>query len=111
MTTSSPRSNARLKSRPGAPRRLGEPGLPPLANDNERGGLLYAPAGFDQRGAALVVSFHGAAGNARDGIDILRTDADPGGLLLLAPASAGPTWDIILRGNGPGCRALDGRAC
>jgi poly(3-hydroxybutyrate) depolymerase len=108
MTTSSPRSNVRLKSRPGDPRRFGEPGLHPLTNDNERGGLLYVPAGFDQRGAALAVSFHGAAGNARDGIDILRTYADAGGFLLLAPASAGPTWDLLLRGNGPEVAALDG---
>lgn len=107
MPANAQRNDARLKSRPGAPQRRGEPGLHPTAEGRERQGLMYVPAGYDRRPWPLVVSLHGAGGNARYGIDLLRTHADAGGFLLLASASAGPTWDFIVGGFGPDVAAMD----
>ncbi|HEY4360691.1 MAG TPA: PHB depolymerase family esterase [Bryobacteraceae bacterium] len=71
-------------------------GLRPLGLRDDRDALLYIPesaAKFDR--APLVVSLHGATRNADRGIELLRTLADRHGFLLLAPASAGQTWDAI----------------
>ena len=66
---------------------------------------FYIPessAKFDR--APLVVSLHGASRNADRGIELLRTLADLHGFLLLAPASAGQTWDAIGGSYGPASR-------
>jgi len=63
---------------------------------------LYIPgssAKFDR--APLVVSLHGATRNADRGIELLRSLSDEHGFLVLAPASAGGTWDAITREYGP----------
>ena len=48
-------------------------------------------------------------GRTRDGLARLRGQADEAGLILLAPGSRGPTWDLILnRGRyGPDVAAID----
>lgn len=43
---------------------------------------------------------HGAGGNAEHGIGLLRHYADEFGIVLLAPKSAGATWDVIAGGYG-----------
>jgi phospholipase/carboxylesterase len=68
-------------------------GLRPL----EAGGYLYVPAGYGaERPAPLVLLLHGAGEDARDGLALLRGQADGAGLILLALNSRGPTWDLIL---------------
>ncbi len=68
-------------------------GLRPL----EAGGYLYVPAGYGaERPASLVLLLHGAGEDARDGLALLRGQADGAGLILLALSSRGPTWDLIL---------------
>jgi predicted esterase len=68
-------------------------GLRPL----EAGGYLYVPAGYGAgRPAPLVLLLHGAGEDARDGLALLRGQADGAGLILLALSSRGPTWDLIL---------------
>ena len=68
-------------------------GLRPL----EAGGYLYVPAGYGaERPAPLVLLLHGAGEDARDGLALLRGQADGAGLILLALSSRGPTWDLIL---------------
>src|SRR5687768_12424683 len=60
-------------------------------------GYLYMPAGYRTvRPAPLVLLMHGAGEDARDGLAQLRGQADEAGLILLAPGSRGPTWDLIL---------------
>ena len=44
---------------------------------------------------------HGAGGQAQSGIHLMRDLADDAGLILLAPKSAGRTWDVILGAYGP----------
>jgi len=72
---------------------------------------LYVPAGYrKETPAPLVLLLHGAGEDARDGLAQLRGQADEVGLLLLAPGSRGPTWDLILnRGGhyGPDIAAID----
>jgi phospholipase/carboxylesterase len=66
------------------------------------------PAAYrPDRPAPLVVLLHGAGGDAENGLSVLRRRADDAGLILLAPASRGPTWDVILDGFGPDVAALD----
>jgi phospholipase/carboxylesterase len=62
-----------------------------------RDALLYVP----RREAAtqplpLVLSLHGAGGDAQAGLYPLHSLADQAGFLLLSVASAGPTWDAVM---------------
>ncbi len=94
----------RLTARPGTVRETGVSGLHPL----EPGASLYVPASYPaDRPAPLVVSLHGAGGNAGHGLALLRDSADETGFLLLAPSALGRTWDVILEGYGPDVVRLD----
>jgi phospholipase/carboxylesterase len=80
----------------------GPAGLQPLGLEGARDGLLYVPAGYRaERPAPLALLLHGAGGDARHGLDLLQPLADEAGLLILAPASRGRTWDVLLGGYGP----------
>ena len=70
--------------------------------------LLYAPAGCEAgRGAPLAVLLHGAGGDARAALDLLRGLADATGIILLAPTSREYTWDVIVGRYGPDVEAID----
>lgn len=94
----------RLTARPdpATPRSLAV-GTSPLRLGNGREGLLHVPI-KDARG--LVVALHGAGGNARLGLDLVRKQADRLGFVVLAPASAGSTWGVIRGGADPDTPAL-----
>ena len=94
----------RLTARPGTVRETGASGLHPL----ESGESLHVPASY-RAGlpAPLVVSLHGAGGDAEYGLALLRDSADAAGFLLLAPSALGRTWDVILEGYGPDVARLD----
>ncbi len=73
-----------------------------------RGGYLYVPPTYpEERPAPLVVLLHGAGEDARDGLALLRKQADEAGLMLLALSSRGPTWDFVAGGYGPDVAAID----
>jgi predicted esterase len=55
----------------------------------------------------LALLFHGAGGVAEYGLSLLQGLADKANLLLLAPASRGPTWDIIQHDYGPDVAHID----
>lgn len=99
----------RLRARPQQPDLAALPaGLHPLGLAAGRDGLTYVPAGYrPDRAAPLVVSLHGAGGDARGGIDPLRALADQAGLLLVAPDSRAATWDVIAGGYGPDVAFID----
>jgi poly(3-hydroxybutyrate) depolymerase len=72
-------------------------GLQPLGLWATRDGYLYVSATYQTgRLTPLVVLLHGAGDDARDGLALLREQADGAGLILLALASRGPTWDLIV---------------
>lgn len=103
----------RMGVRPGAVTRSEEPVQPGKAvtldmNGGGHGALLYVPAGYDrERPAPLAVMLHGAGGNASHGLRLLADVADTHGLLLLAPASRGGTWDVIGGQYGPDVALID----
>jgi phospholipase/carboxylesterase len=101
--------SGRLRAHPKEPRGPAPAGLHRLDLDGRRDGLLYVPAGYrPDRPAPLAVLLHGAGGDAENGLGLLRRLADHAGLILLAPSSRGPTWDVILdEGFGPDVAALD----
>lgn len=71
-------------------------GLHTLGVDTARMALLFVPRGYRaDRPAPLVVMLHGAGGNPRRVLNYVMALADSTGVLLLAPQSAGTTWDVI----------------
>ncbi len=94
----SARTEGRLRARPTAGAAGAAPvGLRPLGSGAARDGYLYVPAAYPAvHPAPLVVLLHGAGEDARDGLALLRQQADGAGLILLALSSRGPTWDLIV---------------
>ena len=92
----------RLSARPGEAGQAdgGETGLQRLGPAR-----LYVPPGDGPR--HLVVSLHGAGGTPDDALDLFRPYADEAGLIVLAPKSSGPTWDVAQGGFGPDVTAID----
>jgi phospholipase/carboxylesterase len=84
------------------------PGLWPLGLDEGRDGLLYVPGTYHSgQRTPLILNLHGARGNEQRGIALLRDFADEYGLLVLAPASKGQTWDALLDSFGPDIDYID----
>jgi phospholipase/carboxylesterase len=87
---------------------LAVPGTHPLGLAPVRDALLHVPPTVTPGVAApLVLTLHGAGGGAEAGLSLLRAPADERGLLLLAPASGGRTWDAVLGGYGPDVALVD----
>jgi predicted esterase len=89
----------RLLARPSPLERpVAGPGLHTLPLGGRRDSYLFVPDSVDPRQPApLVLLLHGAGGHAHDGLRMLLHLADHAGLVLVAPASTGSTWDIIAR--------------
>jgi phospholipase/carboxylesterase len=98
---------ARLTARPSVAGGFVQPGPGLRALDLGPGPevLLRAPPGAGP--LRLVVTLHGAGGNARGGLAPLLPLADAHRLLLLSPTSHGRTWDAIRDGWGPDVRRID----
>ena len=70
--------------------------------------LLHVPPGLDEGPpAVLVLTLHGAGGNAPAGLAPLRPLADANRLLLLAPTAQGSTWDAVTGSWGPDIGRID----
>ena len=78
----------------------------PLGLDVGRDGILYVPDTVE-RGATLLVYLHGAGGSARRELRLALAAADEYGVILAAPDSRGPTWDVIAGGLGPDVLFID----
>jgi predicted esterase len=101
-----------LTARPGgatsSPGPLATPGTHPLGLTAARDTLLHVPATLPPGGAPpLVVSLHGAGGNAEAGVALFRPLAEERGLLVMAPASRGSTWDAVRGRYGPDAELVD----
>ena len=80
------------------------PGTTSVSLTSGRRGLLHVPEGPV---AGLVVALHGAGGEARAALDLLRSADDPRGLVVLAPSSAGSSWAGLFGRHDPDTAALD----
>jgi len=89
----------RLLARPSPLERpVAGPGLHTLPLGGRRDSYLFVPEHVHPRQPApLVLLLHGAGGHAHDGLRMLLHLAEHAGLVLVAPASTGATWDIIAR--------------
>ncbi|MGY2085751.1 alpha/beta hydrolase [Blastococcus sp. SYSU DS0539] len=103
------RDGAALEARPAAPPPSDrpEPGTRPLGLASSGDPLLHVPTGTGAGRLPLVVSLHGAGGDAEAGLALLRPVADEHGLVVLAPASRGPTWDAVGGSYGPDAELID----
>jgi phospholipase/carboxylesterase len=100
----------RLKARPVAKATETAPvGLRSLDLRPTRDGYLYVPATYQaERPVPLALLLHGAGEDARDGLALLRAQADAAGLILLAPTSREYTWDLLVsRRYGPDIAGID----
>lgn len=79
------------------------PGRSTVHVDGRPVGLWYVPRSTARR---LVILLHGAGGSAQDGMRLLQGHADEHRLMLFAPQSVGPTWDLITGGYGPDVRRI-----
>lgn len=83
-------------------------GLYTLQLETQRDGLVYVPSSYQpDKLAPLVLMLHGAGGDAWAALALLEGLADRYGLLLLAVASQGQTWDMIVRDFGPDIAVID----
>lgn len=103
---------AALTARPGAGQASTAPatvpGTRPLGLEPVRDPLVHVPQTLlAGQPAPLLVTLHGAGGDAEGGLAFLRPLAEERGLLLLAPAARGSTWDAIRGGYGPDVELVD----
>ena len=84
------------------------PGRHPLGLDGQRDGAFLVPGGIDPaKPAPLIVALHGAGGIANHTLDLVAAQAEQHGIIVLAPESRGPTWDVIRGGYGPDVAFID----
>jgi predicted esterase len=94
-------AQGRLTARPHES--VDDPGPPGLRTLD--GATVYVAPGDGPR--TLVLAFHGAGSDPAEPMALLRPYADKAGLILLAPKSTGPTWDVSMGGFGPDVAAID----
>lgn len=103
-------AQGRLSARPqvGTERRPGGTGERRLELDEPRDGLVFVPLKYHPaRPAPLVVLLHGAGGDARGTLPILRDQAKLWGAVVLVPESRASSWDVIRGGYGPDVAFID----
>ncbi|WP_250006219.1 alpha/beta hydrolase [Actinoplanes sp. M2I2] len=102
-------AHGRLRVRRRSP--LGPPGRTGrIAVRGPAGDLLavaYVPEPAGDLPYRLVVLLHGAGGSAEQALDLLLPVADEQRLLLVAPQSVAPTWDLISSALGPDVERID----
>jgi len=100
--------SGRLLARPVIVKEMAQRGLIRLGLGQLRDGLLYVPRAYEaSRPAPLVVSLHGAGGNAGQGMSLLQSEAEQGGFIVLAVDSRRATWDMLGGRYGPDVEFLN----
>lgn len=107
---SSEAARGRLQVRPAAPLLAPDfgDGVHPVACGVARPAELLVPGGLAPgRSAPLILMLHGAGGHSSQVLPLLAARAEAHGLLVLAPNSQGPSWDVIHGRFGPDVAAID----
>jgi phospholipase/carboxylesterase len=100
--------SATLKTRPSAPSAGIAAGWQRLNLASGPDGFLYVPPSYSaDTPAPLMVLLHGAGGNGASWQGAAPLLADAGGFVILAPDSAGRSWDRIIGNFGPDVRFID----
>jgi len=100
------RLTARIPSAPAVARPPLAPGVHPLDALGLPDHLLLVPDGA-AAGAALLVWFHGAGGDAARSLATVREAAGGAGALVLLPSSVDSTWDLLTGRTGADVAPLD----
>lgn len=103
------RYEAYLHARPMTVSETAASGHHTLNLGSRRDSYFYIPKQYTPgRPAPFVLLLHGAGGHAQHGLELLQQLADTHGMILLAPASTGHTWDVIIdRAYGTDVALLD----
>jgi predicted esterase len=101
--------SAHLHARPSQVTRRAAIGRQKLNVNSRRDSYLYVSRLYDPaQPAPMILLLHGFGGHPHQGLQLLERLADANGLILLAPASTGPTWDVIYtRRYGPDAALID----
>jgi phospholipase/carboxylesterase len=79
----------------------------PLGLDAARDGVLYVPETAESD-SPLLIFLHGAMGTGHAHLRVVLAAVDRYGVILVAPDSRGPTWDLIAeRRFGPDVAFID----
>lgn len=97
-TAPSDAMSGRLKARP--TNNAGQPSARPSES------WLYVPPNV-KNPAPLIITLHGAGGRGARSLEHMRGFADETGAVLIAPDSAGRTWDVIMDDLGPDVERID----
>lgn len=101
-------TSSHVAARPQPINKEAQRGLMHLDFGQSRDGLLLVPASYRvEQPAPLVLSLHGAGGNAHHGLNLLQHIAEERGFLLLSVDSRGSTWDVIRGNYGPDVEFID----
>lgn len=105
-------ARGRLRARPrplAAAHVATAPGIRPVEVDGAEIALLLVPrAALEARGGApLLLLLHGARRNGAQILARWRDAAEEAGLVVLAPHSADPTWDVLISGYGCDVERID----
>jgi phospholipase/carboxylesterase len=89
--------DGRITARPlAAPRDPLSPGLHTLSVTGDRATVVLIPSSIrPSQPAPLVLMLHGATESSAQSMDALRQAAERTGAIVVAPSSAGVTWDAI----------------